>query len=59
MKNDLLNGLLHISINGPTSHSNEAKAVVTRAVEKYDSSRRHHKPNKSCAVRTSNPSVAV
>ena len=38
MKNDLLNGLLHISVNGPISHSNKAKVVVTRAVEKYDSS---------------------
>ena len=59
MKNDLLNGLLHILINGPTSHSNEAKVVATRAVEKYDSSQRHHRPNKPCAVMPSNPSVAV
>ena len=59
MKNDLLNGLLQISINGPMSHSNEAKVVVTKAVEKYDSSHWHHRPNKSCAVMPSNPSVAV
>ena len=59
MKNGLLNGLLHISINGPTSHDKEAKVVVTRAAEKYDSSRRNHRSNKSRAVMPSNPSVAV
>ena len=36
MRNNLLNELLHISINGPTSHSNKAKLGGTRAVEKYD-----------------------
>ena len=59
MKNDLLNELLHISVNGPISHSNKAKVVVTRAVEKYDSSQQHHRPKKSHTVMPSNPSVAV
>ena len=59
MKNDLLNGLLHLSINGPTTNSNEAKAVITKAVEKYDSSRRHRRPNKSHLIMPTNPSIAV
>ena len=54
-----LNGLLYRLINGPASYSNKAKVVVTRAVEKYDSSRRHHRQIKSCALMLSNPSVAV
>ena len=33
MKIAFLNELYHISVNGPTSDSKEAKAVVTRAVE--------------------------
>ena len=33
MKIVFLNGPCHISINGPTNYSKEAKAVVTRAVE--------------------------
>ena len=59
MRNNLLNGLLHISINGPTSHSNKAKVGGTRAVEKYDLSQRHHRPHKSHAVMPTNPPVAV
>ena len=54
-----LNGLLYKLINGPASYSNEAKVVVTRAVEKYDSSWRHYRQIKSCALMLSNPSVAV
>ena len=36
MKMSFLNRLCHISNNGPTSYSKEAKGVVKRAVEKYN-----------------------
>ena len=35
MKNDVLNSLLHISINGPAVNSKEADNLISRVVEKY------------------------
>ena len=35
MKNDLFNALLHISMNGPTANSPEAKQLINRVVEQY------------------------
>ena len=35
MKNELLNSLLHISINGPAVNSKEADNLISRVVEKY------------------------
>ena len=35
MKNDLLNALLHIFMNGPAANSPEAKQLINRVVEQY------------------------
>ena len=35
MKNDLLNALLHISMNGPPVNSPEAEHLISRVVEQY------------------------
>ena len=35
MKNDLLNALLHISMNGPAVNSPKAKQLFNRVVERY------------------------
>ena len=35
MKNDLLNALLHISMNGPLVNSPEAEHLISRVVEQY------------------------
>lgn len=35
MKNDLLNGLLHISMNGPPVNSKEADSLISRVVDRY------------------------
>ena len=35
MKNDLLNALLHISMNGPAANSLEAEQLINRVVERY------------------------
>ena len=37
MKNDLLNALLNISINGPTYNSKEAKHLISEAAVKFES----------------------
>ena len=59
MKKELLYALLHILINCSTSHSNRTKLVVTKAMEKYDSSRQHQRPKKSHLVMPSYPPIAV
>ena len=35
MKNDLLNALLHVSMNGPPVNSPEAEHLISRVVEQY------------------------
>ena len=35
MKNDLLNAMLHITINGPAANSPEAEQLINRVVERY------------------------
>ena len=35
MKNDLLNALLHIFMNGPAANSPEAEQLINRVVERY------------------------
>ena len=59
MKMDLLNGLLHISINGPSYHSQEAKNLIVRAAQLYNVSTRHRKPQHSKYLRASNPSIGI
>ena len=59
MKMSFLNGLCHISNNGPTSYSKEAKGVVKRAVEKYNLYHWHYKRNRPHAVIPKNSSVSI
>ena len=35
MKNDLLNALLNISMNGPAANSPEAEQLIIRVMEQY------------------------
>ena len=44
MKNDLLNGLLHISLNGPPVGSPEAENLLNRVVDKYCEEKHNKKP---------------
>ena len=44
MKNDLLNGLLHISLNGPPFGSPEAEDLLNRVVDKYCEEKHNKKP---------------
>lgn len=45
MKNDILNALLHISMNGPPVNSSEEDDLLTRVVEKYCEQRQNKVPN--------------
>ena len=55
MKNDLLNALLNISINGPAYNSKEAKQLISDAAVKFELSKRQKKPNsyRSCTKQIS------
>ena len=44
MKNDLLNGLLMLSINGPRYRSAEARIVIENAAKRWISARRYKRP---------------
>ena len=35
MKNDLLNALIHVSLNGPPIHSKEADTLLNKVADKY------------------------
>ena len=45
MKNDLLNGLMHISINGLKANSSEAEKVIEKVFLKFQQTRRDKQPN--------------
>ena len=45
MKNDLLNGLTHISINGPKANSSEAEKMIEKACLKFQQTRRNKRPD--------------
>ena len=44
MKMDLLNALLMISMNYPTNNSKEARLIIKKATERYQSSKRRQVP---------------
>ena len=44
MKNDLLNAMLHITINGPAANSPEAEQLINRVVERYIDQNPHKLP---------------
>ena len=52
MKTDLLNGLFHISINGPPVNSKEADNLIMRVVDKYVNQRHYKAPTIYTAVTT-------
>lgn len=54
MKNDVLNGLLHISINGPAANSREADDLIARVVDKYIKQVHYKVPSKFTIVSNSN-----
>ena len=56
MKTDLLNGLLHISINGPPVNSKEADNLIMRVVDKYVNQRHYKAPTIYTAVTTTSSS---
>ena len=35
LKNDMLNSLLHISVNGPETGANETKGIIRKAVKRW------------------------
>ena len=41
MKNDLLNSLLHISINGPSANRKEADQLLERVCNAYTTNEKH------------------
>ena len=45
MKNDLLNGLMLISINGPKANSSEAEKMIEKACLKFQQTRRNKRSN--------------
>ena len=45
MKNDLLNALIHVSLNGPPIHSKEADTLLNEVADKYVSQRHYKVPN--------------
>ena len=45
MKNDLLNGLMLISINGPKANSSEAEKMIKKACLKVQQTRRNKRSN--------------
>ena len=51
MKMDLLNALLMISMNGPTNSSKEAKLIIQKATERYQSSKRRQVPGLTKVVK--------
>ena len=59
MKLDLLNALLMILINGPTSNSNEAMLIIEKATERYHSSKRHQVPGLTKVVKGKGKTVSV
>ena len=56
MKDDLLNALLHISINGPPANSNEAENLITRVVDEYVKEKHYKVPQIYSAVKTGSSS---
>ena len=56
MKTDLLNGLLHISINGPPVNTKEADNLIMRVVDKYVNQRHYKAPTIYTAVTTTSSS---
>ena len=56
MKTDLLNGLLHITINGPPVNSKEADNLIMRVVDKYVNQRHYKAPTIYTAVTTTSSS---
>ena len=46
MRNDLLNALLQISINGPEMNSSDANKLIEKAFLKFQQTRRNKKPNR-------------
>ena len=56
IKTDLLNGLLHISINGPPVNSKEDDKLIMRVVDKYLNQRHYKAPTTYTAVTTTSSS---
>ena len=52
MRNDLLNALLQISINGPEMNSSDADKLIENASLKFQQTRRNKKPNRLVVKRT-------
>ena len=46
LRNDLLNALLQISINGPEMNSSDANKLIEKASLKFQQTRRNKKPNR-------------
>ena len=44
MENDLLNGLMHISVNGLKANSSEAEKMIEKACLKFQQTRRNKRP---------------
>ena len=45
MKNDLLNGLMHISANGLKANSSEAEKMIEKVCLKFQQTRQDKRPN--------------
>ena len=45
MKNDLLNGQMYISINGPKANSSEAEKMIEKVCLKFQQTRQDKSPN--------------
>ena len=56
MKNDLLNALLHVSMNGPQVNSKEADDLITRVVDRYVKERHYKVTTIYSAVTTTSSS---
>ena len=52
MKNDLLNALLHVSMNSSPVNSKEVDDLITRVVDKYVKDRHYKVPTIYSAVTT-------
>ena len=59
MKNDLLNALLHISINGPPSGSTEANNLINRVVDKFVEPRHNKIPQKYVRKTTESTTICT
>ena len=56
---DLLNPLLMISMNAPTNYSKEAKLIIQKTTERYQSSKRSQVPELTKVVKEKVKNVSV